>query len=95
MSGRLSRAQYPWWVRVSLWGLPRRSAVLGFAWLSVAAAVGVSGYAAWVGNPRWYGGMVFLLAAFLYWRAVRWVDRNGSWERDAAAPGSAAGQTRE
>ena len=40
MSGRLSRARYPWWVRVSLWGLHRRSAVLGFAWLSVAAAGG-------------------------------------------------------
>jgi hypothetical protein len=66
MVGRISRAQYPWWVKVSLWGMPNRRAVLAFAWLSVAAAVYVNGFVAWVGNPRWYAGLLFVPAAWLY-----------------------------
>ncbi len=82
MTVRVSYERYPWWVKFSLWGLPGRAYVLGFAWLSVLIAVGLSGYLSYVGHRRWYIGLLFLAGALLYWQSVRWVDRNGSWERD-------------
>jgi predicted transporter len=84
MTNKVPRDCYPWWVKVGLWGLPNRAAVWAFVWLSVLAAVGCVAYAVWVGHPRWYAGLLFLLAALMYWLAIRWVDRHGSWERDSA-----------
>jgi len=52
----------------------------------VAAAVAITGYAVWVGNPRWYAGLLFFVAAYLYWQAIQWVDRHGSWKRDDEEP---------
>jgi hypothetical protein len=83
MADKLPRDRYPWWVRVSLWGLPGRAAVWAFVGLSLLAAVGCCVYAAWVGNPRWYAGALLLLAALMYWLSIRWVDRYGSWEHDS------------
>lgn len=71
----------PTWVKLSLWGLESRGAVLGFAWLSVLAALGLIAYAIAKSDPRFYFGAGFFGAALLYWRAVVWVDRNGSWSR--------------
>ena len=48
--------------------------------ISVLLAVGLAGYAASSGDVRYYFGLLFLLAALAYWLALRWVDRNGSWE---------------
>ena len=82
MAGRVPYEQYPWWVKISLWGLPGRASVLAFAWLSVLASLATCAYLAWIGHRLWEVGLIFLVAALLYWRSVRWVDRNGSWERD-------------
>jgi len=82
MGERVRREQYPWWVKASLWGLPNRSAVWAFVWLSVVAAAGATGYLKWVGSPRWYVGPLFLLAALMYWLSIRWMDQNGSWEHE-------------
>jgi hypothetical protein len=71
------REEYPWWVKVSLWGLPNRAAVRVFVWLSVLAAVACGVYGFWDG--RFFVGLLFLLAALMYWLSIRWVDRNGSW----------------
>jgi hypothetical protein len=74
------RGRYPWWVKLSLWGLPNRAAVWAFVALSLAAAVGVAGYLLAVEHRRWYVGLLFLFAAAVYWLTIRWVDRNGSWD---------------
>ncbi|WP_092051512.1 hypothetical protein [Planctomicrobium piriforme] len=67
----------PRWVKLGLWGLPGRAAARGFFWLSVALGIGSICYG--FVDPRFWGGAAFLLAAFWYDAAIRWVDRNGSW----------------
>ncbi|MDX2090150.1 MAG: hypothetical protein SFX73_19990 [Kofleriaceae bacterium] len=69
----------PLWVKLSLWGLESRTAVLGFMWFCVLAALGFIAYAVSSGEPQFYAGTVFLAAAFPYWRAVKWMDRNDGW----------------
>lgn len=84
MAGPVPREQYPWWVKVGLWGLPNRATVWAFVWLSVLAAVGCVIYAVLAQATRLYAGVLFLFAALMYYLAIRWVDRYGSWERDHA-----------
>jgi len=83
MAGRVPYEKYPWWVKVSLWGLPGRAYVLAFAWLSILLSAGTCAYLIRAGHPQWSVGLLFLGAALLYWLSVRWVDRHGSWERGA------------
>jgi hypothetical protein len=80
MSDPVPRDKYPWWVRLSIWGLPNRAAVWGFVWLSAALALGSVVYALIAGNPVMFVGLAFVVAALLYWLAIRWVDRHGSWD---------------
>ena len=82
MTGPMPRDQYPWWVKVSLWGLPSRAAVWAFVWISIALAIGCVCYAALMSNRRMFTGILFLIAAFMYWISIRWVDRHGSWNHD-------------
>jgi hypothetical protein len=84
MAGRVPRERYPWWVQLGLWGVPGRAGAWAFVGLSVLLALAGVGYAALANDPRGYAGLLFLLAALTYWLAIRWVDRHGSWERDAA-----------
>jgi hypothetical protein len=77
MSEKKSRGDYPLWVRLSLWGLPNRASVWMFAWLSFIGAVGCGIYGFW--DARFFPGLLLLLAAWIYWRALRWVDRYGLW----------------
>ena len=67
----------PWWVRVTLWGLPNRISALAFVWLCVgfATACVVLGFR----NPLISLGALSLLPALGYLRAVRWVDTHGGW----------------
>lgn len=81
MNDRVPYKNYPWWVKVSLWGLPGRAYGLAFAWVSVLAAIGMCAYLVRIGHPLWSAGLLFLAAGLLYWMSVRWVDRHGSWER--------------
>jgi hypothetical protein len=71
--------RYPWWVKVSLAGLPTRGAVRAFAWLCLVTAPVGCAWAAWAGYTRWYACALFVVAALLYEASVRWVDRHGSW----------------
>ena len=80
MADKIPRQHYPWWVKVSLWGLPNKASVWAFVGLSLLCAAGCVVYAVTAGNPRWYAGLLFLLAAFIYWLSIRWVDQHGSWE---------------
>ena len=67
----------PWWVKVTLWGLPNRASALFFVWLCVGLAL-VSVFLGFR-DRRFSIGAVWILAAFGYLRAVRWVDEHGGW----------------
>jgi hypothetical protein len=78
MARSVSRADYPWWVKLSLWGVPGgRSGQWFFVGLSVAFAVACVIYGFW--DRRFFLGMLFLLSAMMYWLTIRWIDRHGSW----------------
>src|SRR5262245_43608230 len=80
MSDRVPRGEYPWWVKLSMWGVPGRGGLWAFAALSVVLALGcvVYGFV----DPRFFAGVGFLLAALMYWLSIRWVDQHGSWGPD-------------
>ena len=78
MNKRKTRDEYPFWIKLSLWGLESRASAMGFFWLSVAAATACGVYGFWDG--RFFFGLVWFGAALLYWLTIRWVDRYGSWE---------------
>jgi hypothetical protein len=71
------RPARPWWVKVTLWGLPNRTAALAFVWLSLALAMGF----VFLGfrDRRFSLGGLWLMAALGYLRAIQWVDKNGGW----------------
>jgi hypothetical protein len=81
MAGRVDRADYPWWVKVSLVGVPGRAGQWFFVGLSIAAAVACVVYGFW--DPRFFGGVLFLFSALMYWLTIRWIDRYGSWANGA------------
>jgi hypothetical protein len=63
----------PVYVRFALWGLNSRSAAVVCAWVCLAVAAGSACF-------RFWAGLIFLVAAGWYWKAVRWVDRYGRWK---------------
>jgi hypothetical protein len=85
MSSRVSYKQYPWWVKVVLWRLPSRGYALACIVVSLLASAGMCAFFYRIGYKGWYCGLLLLGAPLLYWLSVRWVDRNGSWERGTTA----------
>ena len=77
MPDRVSRRDFPWWVKFSMWGVPGRTGLWAFVALSVALAAGCVVYGFW--DRRFFVGILFLLSALMYWQSIRWVDRNGLW----------------
>ena len=75
--GPVPRRYYPWWVKVSMWGVPGRSGLWMFVLLSLALAGGGAGYGFW--DRRCFASLGFLFSALMYWLSIRWVDRHGSW----------------
>jgi hypothetical protein len=67
----------PWWVKLTLWGLPSRRSALAFVWLSIGLAVACVVYGFW--DRRFSFGVVWILAALGYLGAIRWVDKHGGW----------------
>lgn len=86
-------AQPGLFVRLGLWGLRSRGALLGYMWGSFAAAVAVA--IAWMllppGLPAplrlltstvgWLSAFGLVLAGVSYWISLRWADRHGWWSR--------------
>lgn len=89
MAKRVPRSGYPWWVKLSMWGVPGRAGLWAFVALSVAAAVACVVYGFWK-NPRFILGALLLFAALMYWLSIRWVDKHGSWSPDDE-PGATIG----
>lgn len=75
---RKTRKEYPFWVKMGLWGVPGRAGMWGFVWLSVVCAVACGVYGLW--DPRFFFGLLFLVSGLMYWLTIRWVDKNGVWE---------------
>jgi len=67
----------PWWVKLTLWGLPNRFSALIFVWFCVtlATAFVMVGFR----DRRFSWGAVWLMPALGYLRAIRWVDKHGGW----------------
>lgn len=82
MAERFDRADYPWWAKVSLFGVSSRRGQWFFVGLSIVSAVACGVYGFW--DPRFFAcSVVFLLSALMYWLTIRWVDRYGSWPNTA------------
>jgi hypothetical protein len=79
MTERVPRSNYPLWVKISLWGLSGRRGLWSFVVLSLAASVACAVYG-FRDSRFFYFPVPFAVAAYLYWSAIRWVDRNGSWD---------------
>jgi hypothetical protein len=82
MEQRVARAQYPWWVKLSMMGVPGRSGLWGFVVLSLLLSAG--GVYLSLGDARLWPVSLFGFAAIPYWLTIRWVDRYGSWDGDRA-----------
>jgi hypothetical protein len=80
VDGRVPRANYPWWVKLSLWGVPGRGGLWAFVVLSMVCAVASVIYG--FRDSRFFAGGGIVLAAVPYWLSIRWIDRNGSWTAD-------------
>lgn len=74
---RVSRDAYPWWVKVSLWGVPGRRGLWAFVVLSLACSLGALLYGFW--DARYFAASAIGLAAIPYWLSMKWVDRHGTW----------------
>jgi hypothetical protein len=72
-----TRLDWPRWVRVGLWRVPSRAAAFAFVWLSIGLAL--AGLIAGFWHPVLFVAVLFILAAWWYWRAIHWVDKNASW----------------
>lgn len=77
-------ANMPKYVYWTLWGVNTRGSAVRYMWLSVALAV-VSCAASFV-NPISFIGIVALVTAELYRRAINWVDKNSFWANKTATP---------
>jgi hypothetical protein len=84
MSEHVPRSDYPWWVKLSMWGVSGRSGLWVFFALSVAAAVSCVVYGFFL-DPRFFFGVAFLFSALMYLLSIRWVDRHGSWDEDTSS----------
>ncbi len=74
----MPRESYPWWVKLSQWGVPGRAglwACVVIAFLSAMVSV-LYGFR----DPRFFAGAAMVLAAVPYWGSIRWIDRYGSWD---------------
>jgi hypothetical protein len=73
----VDRSNWPFMVRIAMWGLPNRAAASAFLWLSIAIAVAciALGFA----DSRFFIGGLMVLASLWYYLSIRWVDRNSSW----------------
>jgi hypothetical protein len=80
-AGRVPRSAYPWWVRLSMLGVPGRGGLWAFVAISLICAAGSVAYGFW--DRRFFLGAAFLFSALMYWLSIRWVDRHGSWAPDA------------
>lgn len=73
----MKRADYPWWVKVSIFGVPGRGGLWACVAISLVLSLGCLIYG--FRDPLYFFGVLFALAAVPYWLSIRWIDAHGSW----------------
>ncbi len=68
----------PFLVYVGLLGLDSRGAALTFMW--ICTALGVFSLVLGFSHPKAFGGLLFFIAAAWYRYAVKWMDKNSTWD---------------
>jgi len=63
----------PFLVRLTLLGVPTRTALLGYFWLSMVATVALIVWGGWL-------GALGIFAAGMYGWALKWMDKHGDWK---------------
>jgi len=81
MEQRVARKDYPWWVKLSMLGVPGRAGQ--WACVAVSLILGAGALYLSQGNPMFRPFTVAPLAAIPYLLTIRWVDRHGSWDTDS------------
>jgi len=79
---RVSRSDYPWWVKFSMWGVPGRTGLWVYAVVCIAIAGACVPYGFW-DRRSFLVTISALLASLMYWLSIQWVDRHGSWGEKA------------
>lgn len=72
-TNKVPRDQYPWWVKLSIWGLPNRAAVQLFVWLSIALAIACVPLAMFLDQPCFSVGVPILPGGALLYLPVWWL----------------------
>jgi hypothetical protein len=65
--------KYPWWVKVSLFGFSTRKSMLIMLFITLIINVFL------FYNSKYPLAIIFLIANFLYFISIRWVDKHGEW----------------
>ena len=71
------RDDWPFVVRLGLWGLPNRTSAWACFWLSIVIAIACVAYG--FIDARFFPVGVMALAAVWYYLSIRWVDENRRW----------------
>ena len=59
-----------------LWGIRSRAVAVGFLMLSLLLTLLVVYVSVMLNNYKY---LIFVLAPLWYWYAIKWVDKNASW----------------
>ncbi|MFO0937279.1 MAG: hypothetical protein U0798_12275 [Gemmataceae bacterium] len=82
---KTDRREWPYFVRLSLFGVPSRRAAWFYFWLCVGIAVigtAVGVFGMLFGVPRlsiFTISSIATLGAYPYYYSIRWVDLNSTW----------------
>jgi hypothetical protein len=79
MPDRVPRSSYPFWVKFSIFGLRTRRGMWGFFALSLLL-VALAMILAVQDRVLVLFALPFVGSATMYWAAMRWIDRHGSWD---------------
>lgn len=81
MERRATKKEYPWWVKLSMMGVPGRAGL--WACVAVSLLLAAGGLYFWQSDARARPFTLFAIAALPYWLSIRWVDRHGAWDSGA------------
>ena len=79
MDQRVTWKEYPWWVKLSLLGVPGRAGVWGC--FALALLLGAAALYFSQSDARFRPFTFVALAAIPYVLTIRWIDRHGSWHQ--------------
>lgn len=69
----------PLYVKIGLFAVPTKKAAKSYMYfcLFVALVCFILGF---VYEPRYFGGVIMLIAAFWYHSSIKWMDKNNAWQ---------------